>query len=150
MDEITGDNTEKQTAFDINRHEPWPKGQSGNPAGRPVGSRNGPRATLIRLAKSRSFEEAATMVRERFPDETDVNVESEIAAGALDIARGMDRGKPVSAETRLKAIDFFYKQTEEPLKTTTKIEGEVNSRVTLSFRVIEPEEQDEPDGEPGT
>ena len=66
------------------------------------------------------------MVRERFPDETDVNVESEIAAGALDIARGMDRGKPVSAETRLKAIDFFYKQTEEPLKTTTKIEGSLS------------------------
>jgi len=140
MAEKTDKKTGEVSAFEANRHPAWKPGDVPNPNGRPKGARDSVRARLRRFLRKNAPAQAVAKLRAAGVEIDDGTV-AEVLADVLALkAMGGD----------VQAIKEVNAQTEEPLKTTTKIEGEVNSRVTLSFRVIEPEEQDEPDGESGT
>jgi len=114
---------------------PWQPGQSGNPTGKPKGTTDSVRARLRRFLRKNAPAQAVAKLRAAGVEIDDGTV-AEVLADVLALkAMGGD----------VQAIKEVNAQTEEPLKQTTKLEGEINSNVTLSFKIIQPEPDAEPD-----
>lgn len=107
---------------------PWKPGESGNPAGRPKGSKDGLRAHLRRY-----------LLKHPEAQLKDILARFDIKDGT--IAEGLTRvllHKAASGEDA--ALKMVFDQTEEPLKTTVEQTNTTRLEVTL------PDEWEDDDG----
>ncbi len=107
--------------------DPWEEGQSGNPAGRPKGSKDGLRAQLNRLLKKMAPEHAIQVCANMGFEVDGGTVAAALAARLTGLAF---RGEPADC---LRAIDKIEKTTEEPMKQTLEHTGkdgeDINVRI---------------------
>ena len=120
MAEITSESTSKPSGKGNGGHlqpaPPWKPGQSGNPKGKPKGKRDSVRACLRRFLRKNAPAQAVAKLRAAGVEIDDGTV-AEVLADVLALkAMGGD----------VQAIKEVNAQTEEPLKTTTKIEGNLS------------------------
>lgn len=90
---------------------PFKPGQSGNPAGRPKGCKNGLRAQLLRLVKN-----APTGSLKKVAEEYGIGDAATVAQVIVAVLSARGAGGD------LQAIKLMFEQTEEPLKTTVDLQ----------------------------
>lgn len=109
---------------------PFKPGQSGNPAGRPKGAKDGLRATLRKRLKSAPEGMMADVLKTFQIDPKDKqNADVIIDVLMYKIAGG-----------DIQALKLVFDQTEEPLKHTLELDGEIHHEHTLDLAKCSPEE----------
>lgn len=111
---------------------PWEPGQSGNPAGRPKGAKDGLRATLRKRLKS-APEGMMADVLKRFQIDPKDKQNADVIIDVLlyKIAHG-----------DIQALKLVFDQTEEPLKHTLELDGAIHHEHKLDLAKCSPEELD--------
>ena len=109
---------------------PFPKGQSGNPAGRPKGAKDGLRATLRKRLKSAPEGMMIDMLKVLGVDPKDKqNADVIIDVLLYKVAQG-----------DMQALKLAFDQTEEPLKLSLDLGGELHHEHKLDLAKCSPEE----------
>ena len=109
---------------------PWKPGQSGNPAGRPPGAKDGLRATLRKRLKSAPEGMMADVLKTFKIDPKDKQNADVIVDVLMYKIAGGD----------IQALKLAFDQTEEPLKHTVDLGGAIQHEHKLDLAQCSPEE----------
>lgn len=127
-----GSSEQHQNSPDPDRLKPFEfqSGQSGNPAGRPKGAKDGLRATLRKKLKAAPDGMMADTLKALGIDLTDKkNADAVVEMLLFKVARG-----------DIQALKLAFDQTEEPLKHTVDLGGEIHHEHKLDLAACSPEE----------
>jgi len=125
MSDDNGNNNTARTPSGLK--PPWPKGQSGNPKGRPKGAKHGPRARLRKWLNRAAPEEIVELFRAK-------GIHLENGADMATVIVEVLGRKALNGEDF--ALKMIFEQVESPMPKQVRVEGNPDRTIEVNIQPV--------------